>query len=189
MTIAVALTSCSTGGTDSTESPASSVPAASPASTTPSGSVKTPSSPTPTASGVDCVKGRYKLVSFASAGKDGSRGLGTGGDLAITFDAKKFVVATAGKTPAQITIGGVVAKVTLTGKLPGTFTLPDDQHVTFTPGKATGSATLQVASGQKRTITADQLAGVLIPKGTAEATCGEDTLVLKTDRVTLKLAR
>lgn len=135
------------------------------------------------------MDGRYKLVSFASVGKDGSNGLGLGGDLAITFDGKKFVLARTGKKPAEITIGGIAANVTYNGKLAGTYAIADDQHVKFTPGKATGSATLQVASGQKKTITGDQLAGVLIPKGTTEATCGEGTLLLKTDRVTLKLAR
>ena len=75
----------------------------------------------------------------------------------------------------------------LDGKVVGTYQPAEAAKVTFTVGKSTGTAKLRSPNGKQESVKVAQVAQVLVPNGEATATCKDDGLTLKTERLTLDL--
>ena len=186
--LSLALTGCSAGDDPAPgDTPAPSAPA--PASAEPSSSSGPTAEAGPDGAAVDCLDGAYRVRKFRAIGADETPATGTGGDLTMTFDEGSFAMASDGKDPAAITIGGENGELVLDGKLTGTYAPADSDRVTFTLGKGSGTAKLRDPQGDERTIAVQQVAEVLAPEGVATVSCEGDELTLDNKQLTLNLVR
>jgi len=131
-----------------------------------------------------CLQGRYKLAGFAGVGASDTYGAGQGGDVQVQFDDGKFVLTGAGQDPITLTLVGQNGTLLVDGRVTGTYTTSDSK-ATFTVGDTSGQASLDV-DGEKRTLTMDDIATVLAPKGTAVLDCNDSGLVIAVTTVRLE---
>ena len=83
-----------------------------------------------------------------------------------------------------MTLVGQTGTLLVDGQVSGTYTTSGSQ-ATFTVGDTSGKASLDV-DGQKRTLTMDDIANVLAPKGTAVLACSDSDLVIAVTTVRLE---
>jgi hypothetical protein len=180
-TLLLALAGCS-GAAASGPSAATNAPpqAASPNAPNPSAS--------PPASSVQkCLSGRYRLVRFVGVGEKGTYGAGQGGDVTVTFDNGTYLLRGAGKDPIKLTLAGQTAGLLVNGSVGGDYELQGDR-ASFTVGKSTGSATLQVGP-VKKSLPISEVANVLAPDGEAGLSCANDALIVTLQDVRLELGK
>jgi hypothetical protein len=180
-TLLLALASCSGAAASGPSTPTSPPPlAASPNAPNPSAS--------PTASSVQkCLSGRYRLVRFVGVGEKGTYGAGQGGDVTVTFDNGTYLLRGAGKDPIKLTLAGQTAGLLVNGSVGGDYQLQGDR-ASFTVGKSTGSATLQVGP-VKKSLPISEVANVLAPDGEAGLSCANDALIVTLQDVRLELGK
>ena len=145
-----------------------------------------PSTPAPsTAVDADsCLQGRFKLARFVGVGASDTYGTGEGGDVQVQFDDGKYVLTGAGQDPITLTLAGQKGTLLVDGRVTGTYTTSGSK-ATFTVGDTSGQASLDV-DGKKRTLTMDDIANVLAPKGTAVLACNDSGLVIAVTTVRLE---
>lgn len=148
-----------------------------------------PSTPAPsTAVDADaCLQGRFKLARFVGVGASDTYGTGAGGDVQVEFDDGQYVLTGSGQDPISLTLAGQTGQLLVDGRLAGTYKT-SGATATFTLGDASGKASLEV-EGQKRTLTMDEIANVLAPKGTAVLACKDAGLVIAMKTVRLEFER
>jgi hypothetical protein len=180
-TLLLASASCSGAAASGPSTPTSPPPqAASPNASNPSAS--------PPASSVQkCLSGRYRLVRFVGVGEKGTYGTGHGGDVTVTFDNGTYLLRGAGKDPIKLTLAGQTAGLLVNGSVGGDYQLQGDR-ASFTVGKSTGSATLQVGP-VKKSLPISEVANVLAPDGEAGLSCANDALIVTLQDVRLELGK
>ena len=180
-TLLLALASCSGAAASGPSAPTSPPPqAASP-------NVPNPSASPPAASVQKCLSGRYRLVRFVGVGEKGTYGTGQGGDVTVTFDNGTYLLRGAGKDPIKLTLAGQTAGLLVNGSVGGDYQLQGDR-ASFTVGKSTGSATLQVGPA-KKSLPISEVANVLAPDGEAGLSCANDALIVTLQDVRLELGK
>lgn len=162
----------------------------------------TPTSPPPQAASPDvpdrsasasvsaiqkCLNGRYRLVRFVGVGEKGTYGTGQGGDVTVTFDNGTYLLRGAGTDPIKLTLAGQTAGLLVNGSVGGDYQLQGDK-ASFTVGKSTGSATLQVGP-VKKSLAISEVANVLAPDGEAGLSCANDALIVTLQDVRLELGK
>ncbi len=180
-TLLLASASCSGAAASGPSTPTSPPPqAASPNAPSPGAS--------PPASSVQkCLSGRYRLVRFVGVGEKGTYGTGQGGDVTVTFDNGTYLLRGAGKDPIKLTLAGQTAGLLVNGSVGGDYQLQGDR-ASFTVGKSTGSATLQVGP-VKKSLPISEVANVLAPDGEAGLSCANDALIVTLQDVRLELGK
>lgn len=145
-----------------------------------------PSTPTPsTAVDADaCLQGRFTLARFVGVGASDTYGTGEGGDVQVEFDDGRYRLTAAGEDPILLTLAGQTGQLLVDGRVTGTYKT-NGSKATFTVGDTSGQASLDV-DGQKRTLTMDDIANVLAPKGTAVLACSDAGLVVALPAVRLE---
>jgi hypothetical protein len=145
-----------------------------------------PSTPTPSiaADGNGCLQGRYQLARFVGVGASETYGTGEGGDVQVQFDDGKYRLTAAGEDPISLTLAGQTGQLLVDGRVTGTYK-SSGSKATFTVGDTSGEASLDV-DGQQRTLTMDEIAGVLAPKGTAVLACSDALLIVALPAVRLE---
>jgi hypothetical protein len=146
-----------------------------------------PSASAPASSVQECLNGRYRLVRFVGAGEKGTYGTGQGGDVTVTFDNGTYLLRGAGKDPIKLTLAGKTAGLLVNGSVGGDYQLQGDR-ASFTVGKSTGSATLQVGP-VKKSLPISEVANVLAPDGEAGLSCANDALIVTLQDVRLELGK
>ena len=180
-TLLLASAGCSGAAASGTSTPTSAPPqAASPDAPNPSASA-------PASSVQECLNGRYRLVRFVGVGEKGTYGTGQGGDVTVTFDNGTYLLRGAGKDPIKLTLGGKTAGLLVNGSVGGDYQLQGDR-ASFTVGKSTGSATLQVGP-VKKSLPISEVANVLAPDGEAGLSCANDALIVTLQDVRLELGK
>jgi hypothetical protein len=134
-----------------------------------------------------CLNGRYRLVRFVGVGEKGTYGTGQGGDVTVTFDNGTYLLRGAGKDPIKLTLAGQAAGLLVNGSVGGDYQLQGDK-ASFTVGKSTGSATLQVGPA-KKSLAISEVANVLAPDGEASLSCANDALIVTLQDVRLELGK
>jgi hypothetical protein len=180
-TLLLALAGCSGAAASGPSTPTSPPPQAA-----------SPSAPNPSASAPDaavqkCLTGRYRLVRFVGVGEKGTYGTGQGGDVTVTFDNGTYLLRGAGKDPIKLTLAGQDAGLLVNGSVGGDYQLQGDK-ASFTVGKSTGSATLQVGP-VKKSLPISEVANVLAPDGEASLSCANDALIVTLQDVRLELGK
>ena len=180
-TLLLALAGCSGAAASGPSMPTSSPPQAAP-----------PNAPNPSASASasavqKCLNGRYRLVRFVGVGEKGTYGTGQGGDVTVTFDKGTYLLRGAGKDPIKLTLAGQTAGLLVNGSVGGDYQLQGDR-ASFTVGKSTGSATLQVGPA-KKSLPISEVANVLAPDGEAGLSCANDALIVTLQDVRLELGK
>jgi len=160
--------------------------------TSPPSQAASPNAPNPSASAPDsavqkCLNGRYRLVRFVGVGEKGTYGTGQGGDVTVTFDNGTYLLRGAGKDPIKLTLAGQAAGLLVNGSVGGDYQLQGDK-ASFTVGKSTGSATLQVGPA-KKSLAISEVANVLAPDGEASLSCANDALIVTLQDVRLELGK
>jgi hypothetical protein len=160
--------------------------------TSPPAQAASPNAPNPGASAPDstvqkCLNGRYRLVRFVGVGEKGTYGTGQGGDVTVTFDNGTYLLRGAGKDPIKLTLAGQTAGLLVNGSVGGDYQLQGDK-ASFTVGKSTGSATLQVGPA-KKSLAISEVANVLAPDGEASLSCANDALIVTLQDVRLELGK
>ena len=160
--------------------------------TSPPSQAASPNAPNPSASAPDsavqkCLNGRYRLVRFVGVGEKGTYGTGQGGDVTVTFDNGTYLLRGAGKDPIKLTLAGQAAGLLVNGSVGGDYQLQGDK-ASFTVGKSTGSATLQVGPA-KKSLAISEVANVLAPDGEANLSCANDALIVTLQDVRLELGK
>ncbi len=160
--------------------------------TRPPSQAASPNAPNPSASAPDsavqkCLNGRYRLVRFVGVGEKGTYGTGQGGDVTVTFDNGTYLLRGAGKDPIKLTLAGQAAGLLVNGSVGGDYQLQGDK-ASFTVGKSTGSATLQVGPA-KKSLAISEVANVLAPDGEASLSCANDALIVTLQDVRLELGK
>ena len=152
----------------------------------PAPNTSAPSTPTPsTAVNADaCLQGRFRLARFVGVGASDTYGTGEGGDVQVQFDNGEYVLTAAGQDPISLTLAGQTGQLLVDGRVTGTYKT-SGSNATFTVGDTSGEASLDV-DGQQRTLTMDDIANVLAPKGTAVLACSDAGLVLALATVRLE---
>ena len=180
-TLLLASAGCSGAAASGTSTPTSAPPqAASPDAPYPSASA-------PASSVQECLNGRYRLVRFVGVGEKGTYGTGQGGDVTVTFDNGTYLLRGAGKDPIKLTLAGKTAGLLVNGSVGGDYQLQGDR-ASFTVGKSTGSATLQVGP-VKKSLPISEVANVLAPDGEAGLSCANDALIVTLQDVRLELGK
>ncbi len=180
-TLLLALAGCSGAAASGPSTPTSAPPqAASPNAPNPSASA-------PASSVQKCLNGRYRLVRFVGVGEKGTYGTGQGGDVTVTFDNGTYLLRGAGKDPIKLTLAGQTAGLLVNGSVGGDYQLQGDR-ASFTVGKSTGSATLQVGP-VKKSLPISEVANVLAPDGEAGLSCANDALIVTLQDVRLELGK
>jgi hypothetical protein len=180
-TLLLASAGCSGAAASGTSTPTSAPPqAASPDAPYPSASA-------PASSAQECLNGRYRLVRFVGVGEKGTYGTGQGGDVTVTFDNGTYLLRGAGKDPIKLTLAGKTAGLLVNGSVGGDYQLQGDR-ASFTVGKSTGSATLQVGP-VKKSLPISEVANVLAPDGEAGLSCANDALIVTLQDVRLELGK
>ncbi len=180
-TLLLALAGCSGAAASGPSTPTSAPPeAASPDAPNPSASA-------PASSVQECLNGRYRLVRFVGVGEKGTYGTGQGGDVTVTFDNGTYLLRGAGKDPIKLTLAGKTAALLVSGSVGGDYQLQGDR-ASFTVGKSTGSATLQVGP-VKKSLPISEVANVLAPDGEASLSCANDALIVTLQDVRLELGK
>ena len=180
-TLLLALASCSGAAASGPSTPTSAPPqAASP-------NAPNPSASPPASSVKKCLSGRYRLVRFVGVGEKGTYGTGQGGDVTVTFDNGTYLLRGAGKDPIKLTLAGQTAGLLVNGSVGGDYQLQGDR-ASFTVGKSTGSATLQVGP-VKKSLPISEVANVLAPDGEAGLSCANDALIVTLQDVRLELGK
>ena len=180
-TLLLASAGCSGAAASGTSTPTSAPPqAASPDAPYPSASA-------PASSAQECLNGRYRLVRFVGVGEKGTYGTGQGGDVTVTFDNGTYLLRGAGKDPIKLTLAGKTAALLVSGSVGGDYQLQGDR-ASFTVGKSTGSATLQVGP-VKKSLPISEVANVLAPDGEAGLSCANDALIVTLQDVRLELGK
>ena len=146
-----------------------------------------PSASAPASSVQECLNGRYRLVRFVGVGEKGTYGTGQGGDVTVTFDNGTYLLRGAGKDPIKLTLAGKTAGLLVNGSVGGDYQLQGDR-ASFTVGKSTGSATLQVGP-VKKSLPISEVANVLAPDGEAGLSCANDALIVTLQDVRLELGK
>lgn len=146
-----------------------------------------PSASAPASSVQECLNGRYRLVRFVGVGEKGTYGTGQGGDVTVTFDNGTYLLRGAGKDPIKLTLAGQTAGLLVNGSVGGDYQLQGDR-ASFTVGKSTGSATLQVGP-VKKSLPISEVANVLAPDGEAGLSCANDALIVTLQDVRLELGK
>jgi hypothetical protein len=177
----LALAGCSGAAASGPSTPASLPPQAA-----------SPNAPNPSASAPDsavqkCLNGRYRLVRFIGVGEKGTYGTGQGGDVTVTFDNGTYLLRGAGKDPIKLTLAGQTAGLLVNGSVGGDYQLQGDK-ASFTVGKSTGSATLQVGPA-KKSLPISEVTNVLAPDGEASLSCANDALIVTLQDVRLELGK
>ena len=160
--------------------------------TSPPSQAASPNAPNSSASAPDsavqkCLNGRYRLVRFVGVGEKGTYGTGQGGDVTVTFDNGTYLLRGAGKDPIKLTLAGQAAGLLVNGSVGGDYQLQGDK-ASFTVGKSTGSATLQVGPA-KKSLAISEVANVLAPDGEASLSCANDALIVTLQDVRLELGK
>ena len=180
-TLLLASAGCSGAAASGPSTPTSAPPqAASPDAPNPSASA-------PASSVQECLSGRYRLVRFVGVGEKGTYGTGQGGDVTVTFDNGTYLLRGAGKDPIKLTLAGKTAGLLVNGSVGGDYQLQGDR-ASFTVGKSTGSATLQVGP-VKKSLPISEVANVLAPDGEAGLSCANDALIVTLQDVRLELGK
>jgi hypothetical protein len=180
-TLLLASAACSGAAASGPSTPTSAPPqAASPDAPNPSASA-------PASSVQECLNGRYRLVRFVGVGEKGTYGTGQGGDVTVTFDNGTYLLRGAGKDPIKLTLAGKTAGLLVNGSVGGDYQLQGDR-ASFTVGKSTGSATLQVGP-VKKSLPISEVANVLAPDGEASLSCANDALIVTLQDVRLELGK
>jgi hypothetical protein len=180
-TLLLASAGCSGAAASGPSTPTSAPPqAASPDAPNPSASA-------PASSVQECLNGRYRLVRFVGVGEKGTYGTGQGGDVTVTFDNGTYLLRGAGKDPIKLTLAGKTAGLLVNGSVGGDYQLQGDR-ASFTVGKSTGSATLQVGP-VKKSLPISEVANVLAPDGEAGLSCANDALIVTLQDVRLELGK
>ena len=180
-TLLLASAGCSGAAASGPSTPTSAPPqAASPDAPNPSVSA-------PASSVQECLNGRYRLVRFVGVGEKGTYGTGQGGDVTVTFDNGTYLLRGAGKDPIKLTLAGKTAGLLVNGSVGGDYQLQGDR-ASFTVGKSTGSATLQVGP-VKKSLPISEVANVLAPDGEAGLSCANDALIVTLQDVRLELGK
>jgi hypothetical protein len=170
------------------EAPVASEPPAAGPSVAPSTESATPSAAESTATDANaCLRGRYQLARFVAVGASESYGTGEGGDVRVAFDDGKYLLTGAGKDPITLTLAGQTGKMLVDGEVQGTYETKGGQ-ATFTVGDTSGKATVNVGD-QKRSLTMDEIANVMAPRGTAAVACGVDQVLIALTAVRLEFER
>jgi len=94
----------------------------------------------------------------------------------VQFDDGKYVLTAAGEDPISLTLAGQTGQLLVDGRVTGTYKTSGIK-ATFTVGDTSGRASLDV-DGQQRTLTLDEIANVLAPKGTAVLACSDAGLAV-----------
>jgi len=180
-TLLLASAGCSGAAASGPSTPTSAPPqAASPSALNTSASA-------PASSLEKCLSGRYRLVRFVGVGEKGTYGTGQGGDVTVTFDNGTYLLRGAGKDPIKLTLAGQTAGLLVNGSVGGDYQLQGDR-ASFTVGKSTGSATLQVGPA-KKSLPISEVANVLAPDGEAGLSCANDALIVTLQDVRLELGK
>lgn len=176
----VLLSGCS-GGPDPAPTPE---PTAEPTAESTSSST---TSPTPSARpAAECLDGEYTLDRFVAVNNQASFGTGEGGDVRVRFADGTYTLSGAGKEPITLTLAGQQGKLLVDGSVQGTYDVVANK-ATFKVGKASGSATVELA-GQQRTLTMNEIGNVLAPEGEAALACNDEGLVILLSEVRLELS-
>ena len=179
-TLLLALAGCSGAAASGPSTPTSAPPEAA-----------SPDAPNPSASASvsvqECLNGRYRLGRFVGVGEKGTYGTGQGGDVTVTFDNGTYLLRGAGKDPIKLTLAGKTAALLVSGSVGGDYQLQGDR-ASFTVGKSTGSATLQVGP-VKKSLPISEVANVLAPDGEAGLSCANDALIVTLQDVRLELGK
>ena len=178
-TLLLASAGCSGAAASGPSTPTSAPP--------PSPNAPNPSASPPASSVKKCLSGRYRLVRFVGVGEKGTYGTGQGGDVTVTFDNGTYLLRGAGKDPIKLTLGGQTAGLLVNGSVGGDYQLQGDR-ASFTVGKSTGSATLQVGP-VKKSLPISEVANVLAPDGEAGLSCANDALIVSLQDVRLELGK
>ena len=180
-TLLLASAGCSGAAASGPSTPTSAPPqAASP-------NAPNPSASPPASSVKKCLSGRYRLVRFVGVGEKGTYGTGQGGDVTVTFDNGTYLLRGAGKDPIKLMLAGQTAGLLVNGSVGGDYQLQGDR-ASFTVGKSTGSATLQVGP-VKKSLPISEVANVLAPDGEAGLSCANDALIVTLQDVRLELGK
>jgi hypothetical protein len=180
------------GCTNDPEPPAASDPPAASASVAPSTESATPSTESATPSAAEststdanaCLRGRYQLARFVAVGASESYGTGEGGDVRVAFDDGKYRLTGTGKDPITLTLAGQTGRMLVDGEVEGTYETNGGQ-ATFTVGDTSGKATVNVGD-QNRSLTMDEIANVMAPRGTAVVACDVDQVLIALTAVRLE---
>jgi hypothetical protein len=178
------VTAC--GGTSTAGSPASGPSSAAPADTATSGSA---GSPAPVG-GAGCPVGEYQVVKIT--GKSGAQVNGVpvtaksggGFTLALTADGKWTL--TGNNATVTMEAAGLSVDATVNGTAEGDYAKVGANYG-FRQGHATGKVTLKKPVAGVSSWPMDQVGPALAPGGQATLTCGQGTLALESESVTMDL--
>ncbi len=102
----------------------------------------------------------------------------------MAFDDGKYRLTGAGKDPITLTLAGQTGQMLVDGEVEGTYETNGGQ-ATFTVGDTSGKATVNVGD-QKRSLTMDEIANVMAPRGTAAVACDVDLMLIALTTVRLE---